>query len=425
MIVANYYQCSRFQRKSSRLTDAAHEAYALYRRSNNRNNLDSAIRGFQAVIDRCPVGHPSRAAALSNLAHGILHAFTKDIPIDIEHAISLFRSTLTLRPPGHPDHPISILNHCKALYQRHLHRRDRADLREVAKLYRSLLPLRVEGSYLQLHVIEEWNALARDPSDESIMLRRTVVGYYQPGHEYRARSQNRLAGDLYAHFQWNGDIGHIHEVVNLSRKALVEYSADGERSFFLSVLSYTLKLRFHHLRNPSDISECILLNREALSLRPPGHPARQISLNNLAKALEACYVCYINITEFQEAIHLNEAAYHLSSGYLETPSPQSQHGKGCDDLRMGQLTCTPELEEGEDQPPKSALSNHQVRALLLNCIATLLMNCHRPGRGQEMLSSLARAALGKVQSSTHSRKIRSQRHLMALLDALSATKNTK
>ncbi|KAJ8585931.1 hypothetical protein M405DRAFT_796198 [Rhizopogon salebrosus TDB-379] len=348
MIVANYYQCSRFQRKSNRLTDAAHEAYAHYRKSNNRNNLDSALRGFQAVVDRCPVGHPSRAAALSNLAHVILHAFTKDIPIDIERAISLFRSALALRPPGHPDHPISILNLCKALHQRHPHRRDRADPLEAAKLYRSLLLL-----------------------------------------------------------------------------SLVECSADGERSFFLSVLAYTLKLRFHHLRNPSDISECISLNYEALSLRPPGHPARQISLNNLAKALEASYICYGNITEFQEAIHLDGAAYDLSSGYLGTSPPQSQHGEECEDLGMGQLTCTPELEEGEDQPAKTALSNHQVRVLFLNCIATLLMNCHRPGRGQEMLLSLARAALVKVPSSTHSRKVRSQRHLTALLDALSATKSTK
>jgi tetratricopeptide (TPR) repeat protein len=398
MIIANYCQCSRFQRKSNRLTDAAHEAYALYRRSNNRNNLDSAIQGFQAVIDRCPVGHPSRAAALSNLAYVILHTFTKDIPVDIERAISLFRSALALRPLGHPDHPISILNLCKALHQRHLHRRDRADLREAAKLYHSLLPLCMEGSYLQLRVIEECNALARDPSDESIMLRRTVLEYCQPRHEYRARSLNRLAGDLYARFQRNGDLSHIYEAVNLSREALVECPADNERSFFLSVLAYTLKLRFYHLRNPSDISECISLNREALSLRPPGHPARQISLNNLAKALEASYVCYGNITEFQEAVHLDEAAYNLSPGYLGT-LPQSQHGEEYDDLGTGQLTCTPEPEEVEDQPAKSALSNNQVRALLLNHVAALLMNCHRPGRGQEMLSSLVKVAQGKVQSS--------------------------
>jgi tetratricopeptide (TPR) repeat protein len=399
MIIADYCQCSRFQRKSNRLTDAAHEAYALYRKSNNRNNLDSAIQGFQAVIDRYPAGHPSRAAALSNLAYVILHAFTKDIPVDIERAISLFRSALALRPPGHPDHPISILYLCKALHQRHLHRRDRADLREAAKLYHSLLPLCVEGSYLQLHAIEECNALARDPSDESIMLRRTVVGYCQPRHEYRSRSLNRLAGDLYARFQRNGDLSHIHEAVNLSREALDECPADSERSFFLSVLAYTLKLRFHHLRNPSDIKECISLNREALSLRPPRHPARRISLNNLAKALEASYICYGNITEFQEAVQLDEAAYDVSSGYFGTPPPQSQHGEEYDDLGMCQLTCTPEPEEGEDQPAKSVSSNHQVRALLLNCVAALLMNCHRPGHRQEMLSSLVKAAQEKVQSS--------------------------
>jgi hypothetical protein len=209
---------------------------------------------------------------------------------------------------------------------------------------------------------------------------------------------NRLAGDLYACFQRNGDLGHIHEAINLSREALDECLANNERSFFLSVLAYTLKLRFHHLRNLSDIRECISLNRKALSLRPPGHTARQISLNNLAKALESCYVCYGNITEFQEAVHLDEAAYDLSSGYLKTP-PQSQDGEEYVDLGMGQLTRTPEPEEGEDQPAKSALSNHEVRALPLNCVAALLMNCHRPSCGQEILSSLAKVAQEKVQSS--------------------------
>ncbi|KAJ8581199.1 hypothetical protein M405DRAFT_801461 [Rhizopogon salebrosus TDB-379] len=349
--------------KIDRMTDAAHEAYALYRKSNRSNDLKSARQSFQAVIDRCPVGHPSRAAALSNLAHVILHAFTKDTRIDIERAISFLRSTLALNPPGHPDHPVSILNLCKALHKCHSHRKGHADLREVAELYRSLLPLCVEGSYLQLHTIEQCNALPRDTSDESIMLRRTVLEYCRPRHQYRARTLNRLAGDLYTCFRRSGKVDYIHEAVDLSREALAECPADGRRSFFLSVLSYTLKLRFYRLRYPDDINECISLNREALTLRPPGHPARHTSLNNLAKALKARYIYNGNTTDIEETIHLHRAAYDLCAGCSRSPPPPSQHDEECGDLES---SCTLEPEQGQLQPGKSTLNSYEVRVLFLH-----------------------------------------------------------
>ncbi|OJA12123.1 hypothetical protein AZE42_06630, partial [Rhizopogon vesiculosus] len=58
-------------------TDAAHEAYTLYRQSNHRNDLDIALERFQTVLNQCPPGDPHRAAALSNIAHAILYSFTK------------------------------------------------------------------------------------------------------------------------------------------------------------------------------------------------------------------------------------------------------------------------------------------------------------------------------------------------------------
>ncbi|OJA10974.1 hypothetical protein AZE42_13247, partial [Rhizopogon vesiculosus] len=58
-------------------TDAAHEAYTLYRQSNHHNDLDIAIKRFEIALDQCPPGHLHRAAALSNIAHAILYGFTK------------------------------------------------------------------------------------------------------------------------------------------------------------------------------------------------------------------------------------------------------------------------------------------------------------------------------------------------------------
>lgn len=318
------------------------------------------------MLDQCPDGHPSRAAALSNLAHVILHGFTKGVQTDIDHAISHFRSALALCPQGHPDHLLSIHNLCKAHHQRYSHFQDHGDLREVVKLYLDLLPICLEGSYLQLCVIEECNALPREPSDESISLRRMVLKLCPQGNRHRARSLNRLAGDLYARFEQSGNIDDINEAVYLSREALTVCSGDSERSFFLSVLAYTLKLRSHDLRYPDDINECISLNRDALSLRPLGHPARQRSLNNLAKALKTRYDQHGAFADLEEAMDLNRTAHDLSSGNPVTPPSQRSE----EYLDHVQLSCTPEpiLEEG--QPPLESLPNdHQpdVRALLRLC----------------------------------------------------------
>ncbi|KAG1731528.1 uncharacterized protein EDB91DRAFT_1349369 [Suillus paluster] len=282
------------------VTDAAHEAYALYSKSNCRNDLDRAIRGFRTVLEQCPDVHPDRAAALSNLAHAI-----KNIGTDIDHAISLFRSALAIRPRGHPDHPLSIINLCEALRQRHLRRHDSADVREVAELYSSLLPLCVEGSYLHRvvldangvqYVIDECNALPCSPMEESILLRRIIL---------------ELSADLCERFRQNGDIDDIDRAVQLSRDALAICPVKAGCGSFLGVLCYALKLRFDHHGDPSDLDESIPLYRAALDLCPPFDPARWTSLNNLAEALNARYNKCSHVWDFEEAIRLHQEALAL------------------------------------------------------------------------------------------------------------------
>jgi tetratricopeptide (TPR) repeat protein len=363
-IIANYVKFSSFRSTIHHITDAAHEAYTLYRKSDHPNHLHNAIKKFEAVLDQCPDDHSHHAAAISNLAHAILCGFTKGVRTDIDHAISLFRSALTHRPKEHPDHPLSILDLCKALHKRHSHRQDRADLEEVAKLYRSLLSMCVEDSHLHFHTIEQCNALPRDSSDEIITLRRDVLQYCPPRHPHRARSLDRLAGDLHARFKESSDIDHINEAVKLSREALDVCPAN-ERSSFLSVLSYYTLERFHHSGDSHDIDECISLTREELSLGPLGEPDRQASLNQLASALEAWHTRYLEITDLEKAKQLRQEASDLFSEYSRIPLPPNQHSEEHLVLGQGQLTRTPEPEEVQQQPIfKSPSSDDQVRGQL-------------------------------------------------------------
>ncbi|KAG2150943.1 CHAT domain-containing protein [Suillus clintonianus] len=268
---------SHLQSEISRVTEAAHEAYALYSKTNHRNDLDRTIQGFQAVLERCPNGHPDRAAALSNLAHVIFFGTTKNVRTDIDHAISLFRSALALRPRGHPDHPLSIFNLCKALHQRHLNGDDFASVREAVELYRSLLPLCL----------------------------------CPPGHPCRVWSLSNLPADLCDRFHKNGDIDDIDRAVQFSRDALAIRPDDAGHDFFLGVLSYALQLRFDHHGDPRDLDESIPLYRATLDLRPPFDPARWTSLNNLAEALIARYNQCGNVSDFEEAMRLHQEALDL------------------------------------------------------------------------------------------------------------------
>ncbi|KAG1886618.1 hypothetical protein F4604DRAFT_1278749 [Suillus subluteus] len=107
--MANHAVGGNEQSEIGRSTDAARDAYILFGTSSLASDLDNSIRGFQSVLDQCPLNHPGRAAALSNLAHAVLRGNAKNIRTDIDHGISLFRSALDLRPPGHPDHLLSKL----------------------------------------------------------------------------------------------------------------------------------------------------------------------------------------------------------------------------------------------------------------------------------------------------------------------------
>ena len=191
-----------------------------------------------------------------------------------------------------------------------------------------------------------------------------VLDHCPQGHRHYARSLNRLAGDLYARFEQSENIDDINEAVYLSRIALSVCDDDGERSFFLGVLSYTLRLRFHHLRSPDDINECISLNREALSLRPPGHPGHQRYLNKLINALKVRYDFSGSITDQEEARQLYQATHNLRTMQSSALPPPSQHSDENLDLGRGRAGHTSGQEEPRQRPIESLSSDQQVRALL-------------------------------------------------------------
>ncbi|KAG2099252.1 uncharacterized protein F5147DRAFT_655853 [Suillus discolor] len=305
----------------ARHTDVGYARLAKYVRSRMVSDLNDAVKHFQLVLDQCPVGHPDRATALTNLAWVLLKGYIQKDVQDIDTTTSLFRDTLALRPQHHPDHPLSLYNLTEALTWRHLRKSTAADICEAAQLYHELLPLCTEGTYLRSiaaggngvdYVIEECNNLPTDGSDEGIHLRRVVLELCPLGHRLRPRTLNELARAVEARFDQHGSIDDLDTSIQLRREA-VSLCPEGhtDRDTYLNNLALSLISRYKHQGNPNDLDEAISLYEQALHLYPVGHDSRDCSLDNLGSALVDRFNERGDIDDMTRAISLYREALTL------------------------------------------------------------------------------------------------------------------
>ncbi|EPT05738.1 hypothetical protein FOMPIDRAFT_1111310, partial [Fomitopsis schrenkii] len=76
-----------------------------------------------------------------------------------------------------------------------------------------------------------------------------------------------------------------------------------ERSISSSNLAITPRPLFEQLGDRGDLDSAITLHREALELRPAGHPDRSSSLNNLATALHTRFLTSFLLATQSVACH--------------------------------------------------------------------------------------------------------------------------
>jgi len=278
------------------------------------SHLNYAVQHFQLVLDQCPVSHPDRATALTNLAWARLKGFIRNDLEDIDVTTSLFREALALRPEHHLDYSSSLFNLTEALTWRYSKKSTTADIREAAHLYRELLPLCPDGTYLRSimagpngvnYVIGECNKPPVDTSDEGIHLRRVVVEICPLGHQLRHNALNWLAEAVEARFKQCGSIDDIDEAIQLRRETAplcLEGHADYDTH--LNNLALSLVSRFHHQGKPNDLDEAISLYEEALRLCPVGHESRDFLLDNLGGALVTRFEKRRDIDDITRAVSL-------------------------------------------------------------------------------------------------------------------------
>ncbi|KAG1861244.1 CHAT domain-containing protein [Suillus subluteus] len=295
-------------------TDAGHAQFAQYVTSKTVSHLNDAVEHFQSVLDQCPVDHPDRAAALTNLAWARLEGYIRKDFQDIDSVTSLFREALALRPQGHPDHPLSLYYLTEALTWRYIRERTAVHIHESAQLYCKLLPLCPEGTYLRGiaagkngvdYVIRACNNLPTDASDEGIHLRRIVLQLCPPGHQNHPDALNKLSSALQLRFRQCGSIDDIDESILVGREAVsLCHEEHTSRATYLNNLGLSLRLRFDHQGRSHDLDEALCVYEEALCMRPVGHETRYLSLGTLGGALRVRFTQRGDVDDISKAISL-------------------------------------------------------------------------------------------------------------------------
>jgi tetratricopeptide (TPR) repeat protein len=295
-------------------TDAGHARLAEYVSNESDSHMNDALEHFQSVLDQCPVDHPDRAAALTNLAWARLRGYIENDFQDIGSVTALFHEALALRPQGHPDHPLSLYYLTEALNWRYSREDIAVYIHQSAQLYCMLLPLCPEGTYLHRmaagengvdYVIDECNNIPTDASDEGIHLRRIVLQLCPLDHQYRADALNTLSSALRSRSKQRGSIDDLDECIQFRREA-VSLCPEGhtKHDTYLNNLAHSLQHRFDYQGKFHDLDEAISLHEEVLLLRAVGHQYRNTSLDNLGGALCIRFNQHSNIDDIDRAISL-------------------------------------------------------------------------------------------------------------------------
>ncbi|KAH7918425.1 hypothetical protein BV22DRAFT_1041786 [Leucogyrophana mollusca] len=108
-------------------------------------------------------------------------------------------------------------------------------------------------------------------------------------------------------------VGELDEAIDHHHASLgLRPPVHPDRSSSLNNLALTLSTRFKQRGDRADLDEAIELNRAALALHPPGHLDRSMSLNNLAVTPSTRFKQFIDRVDLDEAAELNRDLYAAS-----------------------------------------------------------------------------------------------------------------
>jgi tetratricopeptide (TPR) repeat protein len=170
-------------------------------------------------------------------------------------------------------------------------------------------------------------------SSQTMMTDDTQPPVFASGRPASADSCDELAKGLFNRFMESGDMAVLDEALLLEREALrLRPEGHPDRAGSCASLAYMLTFRFDRAEGTALLDEAIEVEREALRLRPEGHPDRAISCINLGQMLRTHFDRTGRTALLDEALELEREALRL------TPEGHPHRAHSCRTLAATLMT---------------------------------------------------------------------------------------
>ncbi|KAG6370013.1 hypothetical protein JVT61DRAFT_12531 [Boletus reticuloceps] len=333
-------------------TNHGHSALSRYRKDGGKRDLERSVAEFEQALNNCPVDHPCRAAAQSNLAMAkLILCQVEDMIDSLEIPIRLYRDALAARPVGHTDRPSTLVQLAVVHLARFEKQRDDVNGARVEALLHEALELSSANSHENRAV--------------SFTLQLYASYRVSPDHasgqsSVDSRSGSRLTDEdprissvqLLKRFKRYGDLADLQRAITLLQQLVSSVSVCDDRYHAgLGNLGVALSWRFERLGELRDLEDAISTHRDVVHSTPDGHPHKLGGLNNLGNSFFTRFKCLGELSDLEDAISTLRDVVHLTpDGHPDKPSRLTN---------LGSSFITRFLRLGELRDLEDAISTHR------------------------------------------------------------------
>ncbi|KAG6371186.1 hypothetical protein JVT61DRAFT_9808 [Boletus reticuloceps] len=327
-------------------TNQGHSALSRYRKCGDKQDLWRSIAMFELALSACPLDHPRRAVAQSNLGTAKFF-FCQAENVSLDTPLSLYRSALDARPVGHVDRPSTLIQLAAVHLAQFEKQKNEVDGVRAASLLREAIELSSPGSHEtraatflgQLHsgckvglVQADEQAFVEERSDSCLVADKDPLVF---------------SGQLLGRFQRLGEITDLQRAITLLQNFTgrsVSVSNDQYRDG-LGNLGVALRYRFNRLGELSDIDDAISKLRAAIDLTPHGHPDKPTILNHTSQSYLARFRHLKELSDLEASISTLRDTLELTPhGHHDRPAILSNLGNCCE-VRFGHVGEVKDLED--------------------------------------------------------------------------------
>ncbi|KAF8444005.1 hypothetical protein L210DRAFT_3105868 [Boletus edulis BED1] len=294
-------------------TNHGHSALSRYRKHGEKRDLECSVAEFEQALNNCPLDHPCRAAAQSNLAMvKLILCQVEDMIGSLEIPICLYRDALAARPVGHTDRASTLVQLAAVYLARFEKQRDDGDGARVEALLREAMELIPTDSNENRAVSLMLQLYAGHRSGPDHASSQSSVDSHSSSH-FTDEDPWILSVQLLMQFERYGDLADLQRAITLLQKLVRSVSVlDDGYHIGLGNLGTALSLRFKRLGELNDLEDAISTHRDAVHFTPDRHPDRPSRLNNLGISFITRFEHLGELSDLEDAISTHRDAIHVT-----------------------------------------------------------------------------------------------------------------